>query len=311
MSPCAVGGALGLGGEESLRSRGTYSLRIAGLTVGVVPRCPSLRLSVSETSRAFLAAGEPDLRLSVLRRPLDGHPDGVLRFDSGATWRLFETPDEWIYLFFDARRPTEPYKELHLQRGGDVGTIVLHPDFFPVGEPVDPLEFPLDELLFLRLLSLHGGVELHACGVLAGSGVGYLFVGQSGDGKTTTAKLWQASGQATVLSDDRIIVRRASDGAWRMYGTPWHGEALLAANVEAPLAAIFVLARGECPALRPMAPVAAVSALLARSFTLFHDADAMATTVALLEGLVESVPCRRFEFAARADAVAFVLEHAA
>jgi hypothetical protein len=311
VSSGAVDGALELGGGGSSRSRDRYSVRIAGISVGVVSADPFLRLSIAETSRAFLAAGEPELHLNVLRRPFDSHPEGALRFDSGATWRLFETPDQWIYRFFDARRPTEPYKELHLQRGGEVGTIVLHPDFFPVGEPIDPLEFPLDELLFLRLLSLHGGVELHACGVLAESGVGYLFVGQSGDGKTTTARLWQASGQATVLSDDRIIVRRASDGAWRMYGTPWHGEALLAANVEAPLAAIFVLARGECPALRPMAPVAAVSALLARSFTLFHDADAMATTVALLEGLVESVPCRRFEFAARADAVTFVQEHAA
>ena len=82
------------------------------------------------------------------------------------------------------------------------------------------------------------GVELHACGVIDG-GRGLLFIGNSGDGKTTTARLWQNE-TAEIVSDDRVIVR-AENGGWTMYGTPWHGEADICSAASAPLHRIYVL----------------------------------------------------------------------
>ena len=71
-----------------------------------------------------------------------------------------------------------------------------------------PLEYPLDELLLQGLLARGRGAEIHACGIADGSGRGLLFVGQSGAGKTTMARLWEGERGITVLSDDRIILRR-------------------------------------------------------------------------------------------------------
>ena len=95
-----------------------------------------------------------------------------------------------------------------------------------------------------------------------------------------------------------------------MHGTPWHGEAELATPASAPLAGVFVLARGEQNALEPMSVACAVAALLARSFPAFHDARAIAELVRRLEALVADVPCRRFRFVPDGDAVHYALDNA-
>lgn len=288
-----------------------YAIRVGGLTVAVGSVSRSLRLEVSESNRRFLVDGErPDLNLRVRWGALDPEPEGALLFDSGATWRLFAGPGQHVYRFHDRNLGPAPYKEARLDHDLANGEVVLNPSAFSPEHPVDALEFPLDELLFLRLLATRGGLELHACGVVAPSGQGYLFAGQSGDGKTTTARLWEDLPGATVLSDDRIIVRRGTEGTWWMYGTPWHGEAELAANVKAPLRALLLLERGERNALQEVPPAEAVSSLLARSFVPFHDAGLMAVTLQLLEDLTREIPCLRLPFVPDAEAVRFVLESA-
>jgi hypothetical protein len=288
-----------------------YALRVGDLTVAVESVSPSLRLETPGSSRLFLADSEkPDLGLRVYWRQLEPEPDGELLFDSGGAWRLYESQGRHVYRFFDRSFGPAPYKEAWLDPDLTSGELFLNPAAFPLDKPVDALEFPLDELLFLRLLAARGGIELHACGVVAPSGQGYLFAGQSGDGKTTTARLWEGFPGAAVLSDDRIIVRRGTEGTWWMYGTPWHGEAELAANAKAPLRALLLLERGERNALQEVPPAEAVSSLLARSFVPFHDADLMAVTLQLLEDLTLEIPCLRLSFVPDAEAVRFVIESA-
>lgn len=286
-------------------------MRVGDLTIAVESASRSLRLQVSGTAGLFLVdGGLPDLILRACWRPLDPEPGGELLFDSGGTWRLYRRQGRHVYRFFDPRLGLAPYKEAELEPADESGTVSLDPAFHSPDEPADALQFPLDELLFLRLLAARGGIELHACGVVAPSGKGYVFAGQSGDGKTTTARLWRDLAGARVLSDDRIVLRRGSDGTWWTYGTPWHGEAELAASARAPLAAILLLARGERNALETIPPAGAVAGLLARGFVPFHDADRMATTLEFLEGLTQEVRCFDFPFVPGGDAVRFVLENA-
>jgi hypothetical protein len=279
-------------GAPSSRVAG-YALGVSGLVIAVQTRRPRARLEYVGGSRAFLVEGVPaDLQLEVDWRELDARPEGRALFDSGG----------------DASVGAFPYKEVRLDAGGRCGVVLLDPRACPPERPVDPLEFPLDELLFQRLLAARGGIELHAVGIVEpSSGRGYLFAGQSGDGKTTTARLWQEAVGAAILSDDRIVLRREDGGGWRMHGTPWHGEAELALPTSAPLAGIFVLTRGERNALVPMSPARAVAALLARGFPAFHDAPATARLVRRLEALAGEVPCRLFPFVPDGEAVRFIL----
>jgi hypothetical protein len=279
------------------------------LTVRVEAAVPSLEFLIADASRHFLVAdGQRDLALRVSARPLEAKAQGPLIFDSHATWTLHDCDGRYVYRLFDPRLGPAPYTEARIARDLATGDVLLHPDFHPAGEPLDPLQFPLDELLFLHLLSVRGGVELHACGVVAPSGRGYIFAGQSGDGKTTMARLCEAVPGATVLSDDRIVVRRDVSG-WVMYGTPWHGEAELASAASAPVAAISLLARGDRNAVEPLTPAESVAGLLSRSIIprQVSDRAAMDATLDLLEGLARDLPVRRLRFVPDAGAPRFVL----
>ncbi len=289
-----------------------FALRIAGLTVRVEARTSALRFRVEGPSRDFLVQDGPaDLVLGASLRPLEETIEGALLFDSGGPWMLHQSGGRRVYRVFDRRVALHPYTEVRLDEGGTTGDLFLDPRLLVPRVAVDPLAFPLDELLFLELLSRHGGVELHACGVVDPSGRGHLFTGHSGDGKTTMARLWEEVPGATVLSDDRIVVRRTPDGRWCMYGTPWHGEAQLAASAEAVVAGIYVLGRGEENSLGQLSRADAVTALLARSFPPFHSPGALDSALSVLDGLVVRVPCRTFAFVPDPGAVRFVLEGAA
>ncbi len=289
-------------------STARYAIGVAGLVIGVETRRSGARLDCGPGSRPFLVSNRTeDLQLEVDWQELDLRPEGRLLFDSGGVWRAFGTESETVLRFHDASAGAFPYKEARLEAETSRGRVLLDPRALPPDRTVDPLEYPLDELLFQRLLAGRGGLELHAAGVVAPSGRGYLFAGRSGDGKTTTARLWQQLTGATVLSDDRIVLTRDAT-AWRMHGTPWHGEAELALPASAPLAGVFVLARGEKSTLLPMSPAAAVAALLARSFPPFHDAAATARLVQRLETLVHEVGCHLFPFLPDASAVHRVLD---
>ena len=229
-------------------------------------------------------------------------PRGALLFDSGSVWKLFEDGDGYRIdchspLFGDA-----PYKSARVPR--DLRSIEI--SIRVAG--LDPLEFPLDELLINALLAQRRGVELHACGVID-AGRGLLFIGNSGDGKTTTARLWQNE-PVEIVSDDRVVVR-AENGAWTMYGTPWHGEAEICSPARAPLARIYVLDKSARNGVTPLRPVEAVARLFSCTFPPFHDRRGLATVVDTLGDLATSVPVARLSFANHPSAVDFVRQEAA
>lgn len=72
------------------------------------------------------------------------------------------------------------------------------------------------ELALAGALTPRGGLLIHAAGVVLDGRV-WLLPGPSGTGKSTAAA---APDIERVLSDERVIVRRAAAG-WRAWGSPW------------------------------------------------------------------------------------------
>lgn len=107
-------------------------------------------------------------------------------------------------------------------------------------------------------------VLLHASGVIHDGG-GYVFFGPSGSGKTTIARL---SSQATVLSDDLVILqRRPAEGAdfVQVHGVPFRGEMIEAAraNASAPLRGLYMLVKDSRHYLADLPRVEAAARLSA------------------------------------------------
>jgi hypothetical protein len=167
---------------------------------------------------------------------------------------------------------------------------------------VYPLEYPLDELLMIHRLSRGEGVEVHAVGIADETGRGHLFLGHSGAGKSTTARLWLQRPGVTILSDDRIILR-AHQGRIFMYGTPWHGDAGIASPLSAPLSAIYLLEHGQSNERMPLSPGTAAAELFARTFVTHHSEEGIRFTLDFLDRLTRQIPCYLFRFVPDESAV--------
>lgn len=279
-----------------------HFLRIGGITVAL--RCDArAQCTWDDPFRRFLlpeaAAPDLDLRVEVVSTIPDA--PGELLFDSDSVWRMLHTSDG---LRFECRSETfgdAPYKVALIDEDFRRGTIFLRDDV----AHLNPLDYPLDEVLIAHLLGRGRGIELHSCGVIDREGRGHLFVGVSGAGKTTTARLW-GDAAAGIVSDDRVIVRE-QDGAMWMYGTPWHGEAELSMPSGVPLTGVYLLVQSDANALQPLSHAHAVARLFGCTFPLFYDARALDFTVAFMARLVAAVPVRELHFIRDRSAVDLVL----
>jgi hypothetical protein len=82
-----------------------------------------------------------------------------------------------------------------------------------------------------------------------------------------------------------------------VYGTPWHGDALLASPRSGELAAVFFLNHWTTHAVVPTGGSLAAARLFACSFLPFHSAEAVDRTMAAVEQVIRDVPCYELWFA--------------
>jgi hypothetical protein len=269
----------------------------------------------------------PDITIQVQWVAKLSPASGSKLFDSGSVWRLHEDETGFQFDFSSPILGARPYKKLVVDRHFSQATLQMSEEAF-AGFPqvAEPLEYPLDELLIMHRLTQEKAIELHGVGIVGPDSATNLFVGHSGAGKSTIARLWTKLHNIEILSDDRIIVRQdmvrqdmvredevrkgnAREDANRifMYGTPWHGEAAFALPGRAPLQRIFVLEHGQGNVLTRLSQGQAVGELFARSFVPFHRHGYVDSALAFLQRVASSIPCYRYAFEPDERAVEKVL----
>jgi hypothetical protein len=135
------------------------------------------------------------------------------------------------------------------------------------------------------VLAKEGGFLLHSASAIR-NGRAFLFAGVSEAGKTTISRL--APPDVTLLTDEISYVRRLGDG-YVAFGTPFTGElAKLGENTSAPVAALYLLAKGRENRIDQVPPGEAARSLLGN--VLFFAKD---------EKLVQAVFHTAFEFVSR------------
>lgn len=173
------------------------------------------------------------------------------------------------------------------------------------GLEVDPLDYPLDQLLTIHLLQKHGGLLLHAACVVS-NGRAFVVAGPSGEGKTTFARAASQHSELTVLTDERVVLRKC-DGQWFAYGTPWVGEGRFSDAGSAPLSGIFLLKKSDRDELTVLSPIRALASLVGCHFPAGWIGDT-ASQLEPLEELVADVRCSRLRTRLGGDALELVLE---
>jgi len=293
--------------RSALRSHcSSLSLCIADITIALVSGDPKLRIGDEGVMKQFMTHdGEPDIEIKAKWDSLRRQSDGRKVFDSGALWQLYSDNGSYIFQFNSPALGELPYKVACFNRDFTEGEVSINRSYFGLGQYIYPLEYPLDELLLVNYLAQGRGVEIHACGAVDSLGRGYLFVGQSGAGKSTMAKMWEDEPGIIILSDDRIILRKFGNKIW-MYGTPWHGEAMLASPARVPLKAIYFLEKGKKNELISEAATNSISRLFACSFPPFYNPDALNFALRFLEEAVKNVPTYELRFKPEKSAVEFI-----
>ncbi len=294
-----------LSGASESTDRGIH-IRIADITVAISSEDPNLRIRLEGDLDGFrVPPGKADLTVTAAWDDLSGKCDGQKVFDSGGAWRLYAGEDSYWFHCAAPHLGKTPYKIAHLNREFNSAEVFLHRPFFDQEQSVYPLQYPLDEVLIVNLLSRGRGVEIHACGIVDPKGNGLLFAGESGAGKTTMARLWKQERDSMILSDDRIILRQDQGRIW-MYGTPWHGEARFASSSRAPLKAVFFLRHGRKNALRSKTGAEAAALLYSRSFPAFYSPEGLRYTLEFCGRLTEAVPCYEFDVAPNRGVIDFI-----
>ena len=257
---------------------------------------------VEDIDYEFVTDIRPETKLRVHHDSFPRRSKGKKIFDSGSTWSLYR--DQGKYVLQDSSFDSDslPNQLVILESDFKSGDIYIDDKFnqnlFP-----DPLGYPLNQILMIILLSRCKGVMLHACGI-DDRGYGYLFLGNSGHGKSTIARLWSEY-QATVLNDDRIIVRE-KNGELLMYGTPWPGDFKEVSSKGLPIRKLFFLRHGEKNSAVPKNSAEAVLMLLTRCFPPIWDKKGMEYTMDLCHRIVQNIPCYEFSFEPDRKIVDFV-----
>jgi hypothetical protein len=281
-------------------------IKIANITIAVLSEDRKLKMRAKGVMKDFMVnGGGPDIEIKARRRYLSIESNGKKVFDSGALWQLYSDNGTYVFQFTSPAFGTFPYKIASFNKDFTKGEVSINRSYFDPNRCIYPLEYPLDELLLVNHLGMGKGVEVHASGVVDSSGQGHLFLGQSGAGKTTMARLWQDTPGVTILSDDRIILRQIDKKLW-MYGTPWHGEAMLASPDRAPLERIYFLEKGAKNGVVSQKNSESVGNLIACSFIPFYSQDALSFTLSFFEEVVKAVPCYDLSFVPDQRVVEFV-----
>jgi len=287
-------------------------LEIARIGLEVRSAEPGIDLVTDAAHEPFLAEGACDDCASITLAPVSSsrppRRSGRTVFDTGAVWRL-EDVGEGHHLL-TLRSPlygNDPYLAVEFDAPyacGQGETLDGGPHL--AGGTMHPFVYPFDEVVFLARLARGRGVLVHACGVTY-RGRGILLLGTSGAGKSTSARLWSERPGAQILSDDRIVIR-AQDGGYRIYGTPWHGDAACESPGSAPLHAVFILEQASRNRIVDLKPSQAVAQMMVRAFPAMWDQQGLDFAVRFLSSLAAQVPVRRLQFLPEGSSVDCVLE---
>jgi len=266
----------------------TLNLRIGNISLAIDWHEPQGNWEIPPAYQPFIGGSQADIRLVLHRRPPEIGP-GKKIFDSPPIWTLVRYPDKITINIFEKLQGFQ--RTLIIRPGLDETDLHFNG---PDSRFVDPFFGPTLELLMINELAREKGVILHTCGIARGDS-GILFAGESGAGKSTLAGLWNREDGIAVLSDDRTVVRKTGS-EFRMYGTPWHGEAKFGLARDARLDKIFFIRHVDANRVREMRGAEAVQTLLTCSFPPYWDGAGMGFTLEFFSEITDAVPCYEIFF---------------
>ncbi len=148
-------------------------------------------------------------------------------------------------------------------------------------------------IIHTLVLAKTGGFLMHAASAIR-NGRAFLFAGESGAGKTTISSL--APADATLLTDEISYIRNLDD-RYVAFGTPFTGDlGTPGENTSAPVAALYLLAKGPSNSIEPVEAAEAGCAVLANMLFFAEDPEMVRLVFQTACDFVHRVPVFRLTF---------------
>jgi hypothetical protein len=288
---------------------------IAGITIQVESDLPINDRTFHHKFTSFRADG-PGVDTVVIRHHF-GLPEEIPGFAGPrppeevyrkSPWAIYRAGESWVYLGI-APQPGDP--TLHCvavfsadYSQADIYNSTSYGQAWRDGELASLTMFPTDQILLARLVADREACYLHSGGLTI-DGQGFIFVGHSEAGKSTTMRLVseELGDRSEILCDDRNIVRRwpeafrGGPAGFYVHGTWSHGDVPEVSSACAPLRAILFLEQHEHNEIVLVADKKRIwQSLLATVIRPLVTAEWWRREMDLLEQIVGEVPCYTMRF---------------
>lgn len=280
---------------------GSKFYKVAGITIEVRSDLPILETTFHPKFRQFETNGPGKDNVIVQH-----HFDCLEKFKTPlwkeiynkVPWIIYKNKKEWVYqIFFEKNE----IKKIH-------STAIFNEDYtradiyngknskktYMEGRVESLTLFPNDQLLLAQILAKREGCIFHSNGVVLNN-KGFLFLGHSGHGKSTIAKIVKNCG-GKILCDDRMIVRQDSRQIM-IYGNWCYGKENEFSADAVPLNAIFFIFKSVNNALiRAHDNKQNTYQLLSCIIKPLITEDWWENSFNLIEAIVQKIPCYNLMF---------------
>ncbi len=173
--------------------------------------------------------------------------------------------------------------------------------------------FGLDNALmvtFTMCTAAHKTLLMHSS-VVENSGKAFMFLGVSGQGKSTHSDKWvEFINGSTLINDDNPVIRISDNGEPIVYGSPWSGKRPIYMNVCYPIGGIATIEQSKENRMHKESIPIAFSIMLCSCSTLKFDKKIHMNICSTITGILERLPvytlfCRPDEDAAKVSSSTF------
>lgn len=173
---------------------------------------------------------------------------------------------------------------------------------------VNPREEGVMELILAALYSHMAErgrtVFVHASLVEVPGRGGVMFVGRSGIGKTTQARLWEKFRGAEIINGDKVFLTLDDDGRGvTAHGSPWCGSSPYRLNRATPLRGIVVLDQAPENSIRRLSEPEIMTQYVSHIFLPMWDAHLTDCVMEAIDGMMPLVPVFRLSCRPDGEAV--------
>jgi len=249
-----------------------------------------------------VASSLPLVSLPVsIRREARQIPAGQPLYQGGKNWAMWEEGRDLIFCSGFYEKPAARFY-CRLNRESGLVNLFLDPDQ-EGADPApyeSPLRYPIDQILSWGLLAKCGGLILHSA-VAVKDGVGWVFSGRSGAGKSTISELCHQAGWR-ILNDDRVMVFKRG-GTWKVAGTPWHGSGRFSEADEVPLGGVFFIEKSGGEQIVHLTAADARFALLDVAAVPWFEDEWAQSALDAADRFTREALCHRFYFSRNSSAV--------